>query len=120
MELKLIRKNDQALIVQHGTVAIKHMTRLKGLIGKSEFKSGEGMLFPRCNSIHMWMMSISIDVVFLGKQKDEWTILSLHPELKPWKIFPVSCFGANDTLELPAGTIARFKMKKGETLCIAS
>ena len=120
MELKLMRKQDQVLIVHQGTSAISYMTRLKGLMGRTEFKSGEGILFPRCNSVHMWMMKISIDVVFLSKKRDEWKIVGIYSRVKPWKLLPVTCLKANDTLELPAGTIAKFNLKKGETLCIAS
>lgn len=78
------------------------------------------MLFPKCNDIHMWMMSIPIDVVFLKKENAEsWSVLSLKPKLKPWKPLPVACFSADDTLELPEGTIARLNLKVGEVLCVA-
>ena len=41
------------------------------------------MLFPACNDIHMWFMSIPLDVVFLRKQKSvdgklAWKISSAH------------------------------------------
>ena len=113
------RKNDSTVVLQNGVLARDFFTRLRGLIGKSSLPAGEGILFPKCNSIHMWMMQIPIDVVFLSHQGDEWQILSLHPELKPWKILPVSCMKADDTLELPSGTIEKLGLQKGQTLCIA-
>ncbi len=118
MSLKIIRKADQATIVNQGVLATAYLIRLKGLIGKTQFSSGEGMLFPKCNSIHMWMMQIPIDVLFLKKQEQEWQVLALHSNLKPWKLLPVSCFKADDTLELPQGTIERLGLKVGEVLCI--
>ena len=120
MTLKLVRGNDHAVVTSNAIVADQFFTRLKGLIGKKSFQDGEGMLFPKCNDIHMWMMSIPIDVVFLKKQSPEsWLILSLKSSLKPWKPLPVACFKADDTLELPAGTIDRLNLKTGEVLCIA-
>ncbi len=120
MEMKLVRKTDQAMIAANAVVADLFFDRLKGLIGKKEFQAGEGMLFPKCNSIHMWMMSIPIDVLFLKKRNTEWEILSAYKNLKPWKILPVGSFGADDTLELPVGTIERLDLKKGEVLCHVS
>ncbi len=118
--MKLIRKSDQTLVLEQGKVADDFLTRLRGLIGTKNLKPGEGLLFPRCNSVHMWMMSIPIDVLFLKKEDRTWTILSLHAGLKPWKLLPVSCFKADDALELPHGSIERLHLKKGEVLCFAS
>jgi uncharacterized membrane protein (UPF0127 family) len=82
------------------------------------------MLFPRCNDIHMWFMRISIDVVFL--RKDEagegapiegiYRITSTHREVPPGKVLPLRDGAANNTLELPAGTIARRSLDVGDCL----
>jgi len=120
MTLSLIRKHDQQSIASRAEVADRFLSRLKGLIGKSSFDPGEGLLFPRCNSIHMWMMRIPIDVVFLRKRAAEWVIVSVHSGLKPWRPLPVSDSRADDVLELPEGTVHRFGLKSGEVLCIAS
>jgi uncharacterized membrane protein (UPF0127 family) len=119
---KLIRTSDQVCVAARLNFARSYFSRLKGLIGKKQFDFGEGLLFPKCNSIHMWMMSIPIDVVFLksNAKNSEWTILSVYPQLKPWKLFPVSDVKADDVLELPAGLIDSISLKKGEVLCIAS
>ena len=103
MAITLIRKIDQLVIASHAEVADRFIPRLRGLIGKNRFESGEALLFPRCNSIHMWMMKIPIDVVFLKKRTDAWEVLSLHPHLKPWKLLPVGNLKADDVLELPVG-----------------
>lgn len=121
---RLIRESDQVCLVNRLAVADRFIPRLKGLIGVRNFEPGEGLLFPRCNSVHMWMMTIPIDVVFLkslkSDAKSKWKIVSIHPDLKPWKLLPVSNFGADDTLELPAGMTARLNLHPGEVLCIAS
>ena len=120
MDVHMIRKNDRAMILNRGVLANTYLTRLRGLMGKTELSMGEGMLFPKCNSIHMWMMSMPIDVIFLKKQNDEWQVLAIHRNLRPWKVFPVGCRKADDTLELPSGTIDRLKLVEGDVLCIAS
>lgn len=119
MELRMKRKNDQMLVLEKGVLADDFMTRLKGLMGKTSLIQGEGMLFPKCNNIHMWMMKMPIDVVFLKKEASDWQILALYPRVKPWKVLPLSCLKADDTLELPAGSIERLSLQKGQTLCIA-
>jgi uncharacterized membrane protein (UPF0127 family) len=121
---KLIRTHDQMCIVESLEKADSYWSRLKGLIGRKEFVQGEGLLFTRCNSVHMWMMSIPIDVIFLkadaASNGTRWSISDVHSRLKPWKVFPVSSWGADDALELPAGTVDAFSLKKGDELCIAS
>ncbi len=120
---KLIRSSDQVCVVERLKFANSYFTRLRGLIGLKKFEFGEGLLFPRCNNIHMWMMSIPIDVVFLKSSSKsnskEWTVLSVHAHLKPWKILPVGNSKADDVLELPAGLIQSISLKTGEVLCIA-
>ena len=119
--MRMIRKSDQASVVDQLLKAESYFSRLRGLIGKKEFRTGEGLLFPRCNSIHMWMMSISIDVLFLQKQPEStWIITSSYQGLKPWKLFPVMDGSADDVLELPEGTVSRLGLKNGEVLCIVS
>lgn len=119
MGIRLLRKSDQASVLSDGILANRYWTRLIGLIGTKEMKAGSGILFPKCNSVHMWMMSIPIDVVFLKNvvPSKEWTVVDVRPNLKPWKLLPVNCFQADDALELPAGSIERLNLKAGEVLC---
>lgn len=122
MILQLVRKQDQAKIVTQGKIANNFLTRLQGLIGKKIFQEGDALLFPHCNSVHMWMMSVPIDIVFLkvaSPKNQAWEVLKIVQNVKPWKLLPVNCFAANDTLELPSGTISKFNLKPGEVLCIA-
>ena len=116
----MFRKADQTVVLEKGVLARDFITRLRGLMGKTSLPAGEGMLFPKCNSIHMWMMKMPIDVIFLKKQSEGYQIMALYPQLKPWKVLPVGCRKADDTLELPSGTIERLNLRKGEVLCIAS
>lgn len=115
---------NQALIADKCSVAECFGDRLQGLIGRKTLEPGEGMLFPRCNSIHMWFMRFSIDVVFLRKASGSngspaWTVSSFREGLRPWSLLPVGDWKADDTLELPIGTIRRCQLAVGDELCIS-
>ncbi len=56
-------KNSEKL-ADKCVVAEDFFSRLKGLLGKSKFVLGEGLLLRPCNDINMWLMKIPIDVIF--------------------------------------------------------
>ena len=114
--VRLINLKDQRIISDQCIVAVSYFVRLRGWIGKTHASAGEGILFPKCLSIHMWFMSIPIDVVFLDEKK---VVTSVHREVLPWRLFPLTDRRATDTLELPSGTIERFGIAPGDALCIA-
>jgi len=117
---KIVRSTDQMVIVSQLKVANDFLSRLRGLIGVRSFNLGEGLYFPRCNSVHMWLMSIPIDVVFLKKQHGTLKIVQVFSNIKPWRLFPVAAWSADDALELPAGAVAHYQLKNEEVLCIVS
>ena len=110
---------NQAVIADKCFVAECFLDRLRGLIGRSRFEQGEGMLFPRCNDIHMWFMRIPIDVVFVRKDGANWKVTSVHESVRPWKLLPLRDGRASETLELPTGTIRRCAINDGDELCIS-
>lgn len=120
MAIRMIRKSDQQAVATRVEVVETFLARARGLIGRERLHPEEGMLFPRCNNIHMWFMSIPIDVVFLKRRESEWTIVKLYRSLRPWRISPAGCIAADDALELAQGSIDRVGLKVGEVLCIAS
>lgn len=85
---------------------------------------GRGMLFPRCNDIHMWFMSIPIDVVFLQSvgpaSGTRYRVTSVHRQVPPWRFFPLRDGRASETLELPSGTIDRCSINVGDELACSS
>lgn len=86
--------------------------RMKGLLGRTQLVSGEGIWLKPCNSIHMFFMKFPIDVVFLdGAHK----IVRLYPELRPWAISPV-IFSAVSVVELASGEVGRHGLAVGQKL----
>lgn len=111
---------NQAVIADKCFVATRFFDRLRGLIGKKAMPSGEAMLFPSCNDIHMWFMSMPIDVVFLralNRERTRWTVTSVRRGVRPWKALPLRDGKASDTLELPVGTIDQHVIATGDELC---
>lgn len=121
--IKIHFLKKQEIVADECFVAEHFFDRLKGLIGKKAMKPGEAMLFPRCNDIHMWFMSISIDVVFLrAEQRDGKAILrvcSIHEQIRPWRVLPLRDRKATETLELTAGTVRRCGIEVGDELCLS-
>lgn len=87
-------------------------SRLVGLMFRRTPLHNEGLLLAPCNSIHMCFMHFPIDVIFLSSENK---IIKLVHQLKPWRfVMPVK--GAHSVLELPAGTISKFKFTENEYL----
>lgn len=99
-------------LVRDLRVADNFWTRFVGLQFAKALPEGHGLLITPCNSVHMFFMRFPIDVVFLTK---DLVVERLLSDLPPWRVSPV-VFGAHQTLELPAGTIARFGLKEGDRL----
>ena len=97
-------------------VAESFLTRARGLLGRKSFEPGFGMLFPNCNNIHMWFMSVPLDVVFLKKEKNAYRVSSVHENVQPWKLLPLADFRASETLEFPIGTIRANALREGDVL----
>jgi uncharacterized protein len=74
-------------------------TRLKGLLGRSEFPRGAGLLITRCTSVHTLGMAFPIDVLHLDKHG---RVKRVVPNLPPGRLGPWVPGGAT-VLELPAG-----------------
>jgi len=117
----MVTKNTKTL-AERCKKAVSFTDRLVGLIGKSDFPTGEGVWFPHCNDIHMWFMKMPIDVVFLREEKDSGTyrVTRVVPGLKPWGILPTMSLKATDVIELPVGTIQKCEVKIGDQVCISS
>jgi uncharacterized membrane protein (UPF0127 family) len=115
---------NQQLIADKCHVAESFSERLTGLIGKTRLEAGFGMLFPRCNDIHMWFMRIPIDVVFARADlsadgKSVLRVTRVVESVKPWRLLPLRDGSASETLELPVGTIRRCDIREGDELCLS-
>ncbi len=94
----------------HIQVANGFWSRIIGLLGRQRLSANEGLLIPRCRSIHTFGMRFAIDVVWLS-QAD--LVTGVSSNVQPWKM----CHGPTDTvscLELAAGTAKELNLILGQ------
>jgi uncharacterized membrane protein (UPF0127 family) len=87
--------------------------RTGGLLRLPALKKDQGLLINKCNSIHTFGMTYSLDVVYLNRHLK---VVKLVENIKPKRM----SFGlkAKHTLELLAGEISRLELKKNMTLTL--
>jgi uncharacterized protein len=72
-------------------------SRLAGLALLSRGRAGEGLLIPRCRSVHTFGMRFPLDLLFLDA---EGRVIELRRSVPPWRV--IRCPGAMAVLELPS------------------
>ena len=102
---------DGSVICESCIVADRMLPRMKGLLGRRELASGEGMLIRPTSSIHTFFMRFPIDAVFLSRDGE---VLKVKPNVGAWRAR--FCRGAHSVLELPAGEAARRDVAPGAQL----
>jgi uncharacterized protein len=109
-EVTLKRENGE-VVCDRCVVADSPVSRMRGLLGRSEMGPGEGLLLRPASSIHTFFMRFPIDAVFLDGGL---RVLGISDELRPWRA--ASRRGARAVLELPAGESTRRGLEVGEQL----
>lgn len=84
---------------------------MAGLIGRKNIADGFFLLFRDCNAIHTFFMSTDIDAVMIDTKG---VVQGVYGLLKPWKT--AVCLKARDTLEMKAGTAAKYGIKAGDII----
>jgi uncharacterized protein len=87
------------------------LARMRGLLGRRELPSGEGILLRPASSVHMAFMRFAIDAVFLDP---DMRVVKVASDLRPWRV--AAARGAKSVLEIPAGEAARHGLTVGERL----
>jgi uncharacterized protein len=104
---------DGSTICESCIVADRMVPRMKGLLGRRELASGEGMLIRPTSSIHTFFMRFPIDAVFLSRDGE---VLKVAKNVGAWRAR--FCRGAHSVLELPAGEAERRAIAPAERLQI--
>ena len=99
--MKIINLAKNTVLANNVVIADTPVKRIKGLLGRREFKSGEALILRPCNSIHTLFMRFAIDVLFIDKYNK--VIKTIH-NLKPYRLTGIY-FGASAVIELPVGTL---------------
>jgi uncharacterized membrane protein (UPF0127 family) len=106
-----IVRSDGAIACEQCTVADRMLSRMKGLLGRKDLPTGEGILIRPAPSIHTFFMRFPIDVVFLSRQGD---VLKIAERVAPWRTR--SCRHSYAVLELAAGEAGRRGLAVGERI----
>lgn len=92
------RKLDtQSILGRVVPVASGVPSRALGLSLLHRERAGEGLLIPRCRTVHTFWMRFPLDLLFLDSAG---AIVALHRGVGPRRI--VRCRGAATVLELPS------------------
>ena len=125
--VKIVTLKSRVSLADKCVVADGFFSRMKGLLGRKSLPEGEGLWIRPCNDIHMWFMQFPIDVVFVeGPKRAEGEpgrilrVTSVHTQVPAWRLLPLRDGRASETLELPAGTIARTGVRTGDDLLCLS
>jgi uncharacterized membrane protein (UPF0127 family) len=103
-------------IALHIEIAKDPWTRMKGLLGVSDFLQGNALVITHCQSIHMFFMKFPIDVIFCDHQN---RVIGLCERIKPFCFSPVF-FKASYAIELPIGSISDSKTQVGDQIQMSS
>ena len=109
-EVTLKRENGD-VVCDRCVVAASPLSRMKGLLGRSELRPGEGLLLRPASAIHTFFMRFPIDAVFLDR---DWRVVGIAGDVAPWRT--AGRKGAKAVLELPAGESARRGLRTGDLL----
>jgi uncharacterized protein len=101
-------------VCERCVLATTPLTRLRGLLGRSDLPPGEGVLLRPAASIHTFFMRFPIDVAFLDK---ELRVLRVAAHVGPWRA--VAHRKARVVLELRAGEAEERGLEPGQRLQLA-
>ncbi len=107
-----VNKTRGTSIADNATIASSFFSRLKGLLGTTELKTGSGLFITPCSSIHMFGMNYAIDAIFVDKKL---VVVGVLHSIAPGRMSRV--YGrAQSCLELPAGRALETKTEVGDQL----
>lgn len=111
MKTATLKKEDGTLLCERCAIASNPWTRFRGLMGRRSLAAGEGMLFTRTGSIHMFFMRFPVDAVFCDR---DLRVLQVTRDLQPWRT--AAKRGAKSVIELRTGGAAG--LEAGERLLL--
>ena len=111
MQAVALRREDGTIVCERCLLAETALTRMRGLLGRRELPSEEGILLKPASSVHMAFMRFPIDAVFLDS---ELRVVKIASDLRPWRA--AASRGAKAVLELPSGEAGRRSLTTGDRL----
>ena len=110
--MRAVNRTNNCLIAQKVLTADSFFSRARGLLNNKFFPEDEALLITHCQSIHMFLMKFSIDVLFLDKIT---RVVGVVEKIQPFHLSPIF-WRATSALELAAGVIGKTKTSVGDQL----
>lgn len=102
---------DGSEVCERCEIADTAFRRLRGLIGRSELRSGEGVLLRPCGSVHTFLMRFPIDVIFCDA---DLRVLSVAAHVPPRRLRAQR--GSKVVIEIAAGDAGARGVTPGKRL----
>lgn len=109
-----VMKVNGKTVLSEVEVADNFFTRFKGLMMKKNIEDNFALVISPCNSIHMFFMRISLDVLFVDKEN---VVIGMCKGIKPWRISKLHP-KASYVVECKEGTIDKHNIKKFDKIQI--
>ena len=110
--LSILNTTKDTVIAQNGAIADTFMSRMTGLLNRKSLPDGEALVITRCNSIHMFFMRFSIDVIFVDKNDH---VVGLVERIKPFRLSRIF-FDSQYVIELSEGSIKKAEVSIGDKI----
>jgi uncharacterized membrane protein (UPF0127 family) len=101
--VRAFNQDRQTEVADSVTVADTFLRRLRGWLGRSEVRKGEGLWIVPSRAVHTRGMGFPIDVLFLDRS---FRVVAAKENMHPGRMTRV-WWKARTVLELPAGTLQR-------------
>ncbi len=112
MRLRVTNETRGRILAERAQEATGFWSRFRGLMGREDLPTGEGLWIDPCDSIHMFFMRFPIDVVFLAR---DLRVVKVVHALPPWRVTRIYR-AARSVLELPAGIAEASGTTEGDQL----
>ena len=112
--MPIVNLTQRKILAETVEIAQNPLSRMKGLLGRTELRSKEALVITGCQSIHMFFMRFAIDVIFVDKKN---SVVGLTANIKPFMLSPIF-WKSSCAIELPAGTIEASQTQLGDQLQI--
>jgi len=109
----IYNETRQTVAAERAESATTYWARLIGLMGRTVLEPGQALWLSPCNSVHMFFMRFTLDVVFLDKNN---VVVGLVERLPVWHVSKIF-WQAHTAIELPAGQIQQIGVHVGDKLC---
>ena len=111
--IRCARDENGAVVCERCVVADTPLVRMRGLLGRRDLRSDEGILLEPAGTIHTFFMRFPIDAVFLDR---DGRVLRVVESMPPWRM--AGARHARAVLELRAGESLRRGLAPGSTVVL--